>query len=98
MTLPPTFNLTVLPQRNTRLPLSSGAALFSSLAPNAAKSSIPFGRVKRHPKAWWSGKVEEAISERRKAFAAAQSNENRQAYISASRRASTVIARAKIET
>ena len=32
--------------------LSSAAALFTSLALNAAKSSIPFGRIKRQPKAW----------------------------------------------
>ena len=34
--------------------LSSAAALFISLTLNAAKSSIPFGRIKRPPKAWWS--------------------------------------------
>ena len=34
------------------LSLSAAAALFTSLALNAAKSSIPFGRIKRHPKAW----------------------------------------------
>ena len=74
--------------------LSSAAALFTSLAMNAAKSSIPFGRIKRPPKAWWSAAVEEAVSERRKAFAAAhRSDEDRQAYISASRRASSVIAK-----
>ena len=40
--------------------------------------------------------MEEAVSERRKAFAAAhRSDENRQAYISASRRASSVIAKAE---
>ena len=40
--------------------------------------------------------MEGAVSERRKAFAAAhRSNEDRQAYISASRRASSVIAKAK---
>ena len=44
--------------------LSSAAALFTSLALNAAKSSIPFGRIKRHPKAWWFAEVEEAVSER----------------------------------
>ena len=33
------------------LSLSSAAALFTSLALNAAKSSIPFGRIKRPPKA-----------------------------------------------
>ena len=78
--------------------LSSAAALFTSLALNAAKSSIPFGRIKRPPKAWWSAEVESAFSERRKAFAAAhRSDEDRQAYISASRRASSVIAKAKAE-
>ena len=78
------------------LSLSSAAALFTSLALNVAKSSIPFGRIKRHLKAWWSAEVEQAVSERRKAFAAAhRSDEDRQAYISASRRASSVIAKAK---
>ena len=80
------------------LSLSSAAALFTSLALNAAKSSIPFGRIKRQPKAWWSAEVEEAVSERRKAFAAAhRSDQDRQTYISASRRASSVIAKAKAE-
>ena len=80
------------------LSLSSAAALFTSLALNAAKSSIPFGRIKRPSKAWWSAEVEEAVSERRKAFAAAhRSDEDRQAYISASRCASSVIAKAKGE-
>ena len=65
---------------------------------NAAKFFIPFGRIKRHPKAWWSAEVEGAVSERRKAFAAAhRSDEDQQAYISASRRASSVIAKAKTE-
>ena len=78
--------------------LSSAAALFTSLTMNAAKSSIPFGRIKRHPKAWWSAEVEEAVGERRRAFATAhRSDEDRQAYISASRRASSVIAKAKAE-
>ena len=80
------------------LSLSSAAALFTSLAMNTAKSSIPFGCIKRHHKAWWSAEVESAVSERRKAFAAThRSDENRQAYISASRRASLVIAKAKAE-
>ena len=80
------------------LSLSSAAALFTSLTLNAAKSSIPFGRIKRHPKTWWSPEVEQAVSKRRKAFAAAhRSDEDRQAYISASRRASSVIAKAKTE-
>ena len=63
-----------------------------------AKSSIPFGRIKRPPKAWWSAEVEEAVSERRKAFASAhRSDEDRQAYIFASRHASSVIVKAKTE-
>ena len=42
--------------------------------------------------------MEGAVSERRKAFAVAhRSDEDRQAYISASRRASSVIAKAKAE-
>ena len=58
--------------------LSFVAALFTSLTLNAAKSSSPFGRIKRHPKAWWSAEVEEAVSKRRKAFAAAhRSDEDR---------------------
>ena len=78
------------------LSLPSAAAFFTSLALNAAKSSISFGRIKRHFKAWWSAEVEEAVSKRRKAFPAAhRSDEGRQAYISASRRASSVIAKAK---
>ena len=80
------------------LSLSSAAALFTSLTLNAAKSSIPFGRNKRPPKAWWSAEVEQVVSERRKAFAAAhRSDEDRQAYITASRRASSVIVKAKAE-
>ena len=80
------------------LSLSSAAALFTFLTLNTAKSFIPFGRIKCPPKAWWSPKVEEAVSERRKTFAAAhRSDEDRQAYISASRRASSVIAKAKAE-
>ena len=88
----------------------SSAPLPSSLAPGrpstppvpspppAAKSSIFFGRIKRPPKTWWSAEVEQAVSERRKAFAAAhRSDEDRQASISASRRASSVTAKAKTE-
>ena len=99
MALSLTLTLTVLLERNTRLfLLSSAAALFCSLALNAAKSSIPCGRIKRHPKAWWSAEVEDAVSKRRTAFAAAhRSDEDRQAYISASRRALSVIAKAKAE-
>ena len=62
------------------------------------QTSIPFGRIKRYPKAWWSPEVEEAVSDRWKAFAAAhRSDEDRKAYISTSRHASSVIAKAKAE-
>ena len=80
------------------LSLSSAAALFTSLTLHVAKSSIPFGRIKRPPKAWWSAEMEQAVSERRRDFAAAhRSDEDRQAYMSASRRASSVIAKTKAE-
>ena len=60
---------------------------------------FPFGHIKRHPKSWWSAEGEGAVSERRKAFAAAyRSDDDRQAYIFASRRASSVIAKTKLET
>ena len=86
-------------EKYSYLSFSSAAALFTSLALNAAKSSIPFGRTKRPPKAWWSAEVEGAVSERCKTFAAAnRSDEDRQAYITASRRASSVTAKAKAET
>ena len=79
--------------------LSSTAALFTPLALDVAKSSILFDRIKRHPKAWWSAEVEGVVSERcNKAFAAThRSDEDFQACISAYRRASSVIAKAKAE-
>ena len=81
------------------LTLASAAAIFSNLTLSAAKSAIPFGRLKRPPKAWWSSEVECAVSERRKAFAVAhKGEEERQAYISASRHASSVISQAKAAT
>ena len=46
--------------------LSSAAALFTSLIPNAAKSFISFGHIKHHPKAWRYTEVEEAVIERHK--------------------------------
>ena len=98
MALPLILTLTVLQQRNTRLFLFPLLLLSLPLTLNAAKSSIPFGRIKRPHKAWWSAEVEQAVSERRKAFATAhRSDKDRQAYISASRRASSVIAKAKAE-
>ena len=98
MTLLFTSTLTVFLQRNTFLSLSSATALFTFLALNAAKSPIPFGRIKRQLQAWWSAEVEKAVSERRKSFAAAhRSDKDRHAYISASRHTSSVIAKAKAE-
>ena len=45
---------------------------------NAAKFSITFSRIKRHPKALLSTEVEKAVSERCEAFAAAhRSDEDR---------------------
>ena len=64
---------------------------------NAAKSPIPFRRIICHPKAWWAAEVEGVVSERGKAFAAAHiSDEDRLAYISDSRRAAFIIAKAKV--
>ena len=63
MALPPTLTLTVLLQRNTRLflfPLQ--LLLLTSLALNAAKATISFGRIKHPPKAWWPAEVEEVVS------------------------------------
>ena len=99
MALPPTLTHCRSAEEYSSFFLSSAAAaLFTSLTLNAAKSSIPFSHIKRPSKAWWSAEVEEAVSERRKAFAAAhRSDEDRQAYITAFRRASSVIAKAKTE-
>ena len=86
------------PEDISLLSLSAAAALFTSVALGAAKASIPFGRLKRQPQAWWSSEVQLAVDERRRAFATAHlSEENRQAYISASRQASSVIAKAKTD-
>ena len=79
--------------------LSERQITFSSLCLSsaaAARSFISFGRIKRHIKAWWSAEVEEAVSERRKALAAAHRiDEDRQAYIFAFLRSSFVITKAK---
>ena len=80
------------------LSLSSAAPLFTSLALNAAKSSIPFSRIKCHPKAWWFAEVEGAVSKRCKAFSGAhRSDEDHQAYISTSQHTSSNITKAKAE-
>ena len=62
MTLSPTLTSTVFLQRDSLFLSSAAAALFTSLVPNVAKSSIPFGRIKRHPKAWWILKLESHLS------------------------------------
>ena len=68
------------------------------MALNGAKVLILFGRVKRQSQVWCTPKVENAESERRKAFTAAhRSDKDHQAYIFASRHASSVIAEAKAE-
>ena len=63
------------------------------------KFSIPFGLVKRQPQAWWSTELEEAVSQKcSRAFPAThRSDEGRQAYIYASRHASSDIPKAKDE-
>ena len=70
-----------------------------SLCFSDTKCGQIFISFKRHPKARWSAEVEEAVSERHKAFAAAhRSDEDRQGYISASRHvSSSVIAKSKAE-
>ena len=86
-------------EEHSSLFLFSTVAFFTSLTLNAAKSSIPFGDIKRQSQVWWSIKVKEAVSERRKAFAAAhRSDVDRQAYISVFRHASSDIAKPKGES
>ena len=79
----------------TSISVTSSAVLFTSMALNAAKLSIPIGCVKRQPQAWWSPEVEEAASKRRKAFAATHRGEDRQSHTSASRNVSSVITKVK---
>ena len=65
----------------------------------AAKASIPFGRLGRSPKAWWSQEAEYAVREQWRARSEAQWSEaHRPRYIDASRRESSVISRAKSAT
>ena len=84
-------------EKCSSLSLSSATSLFFS-GTECGQIFHSFGHIKHPSKAWWSAEVESAVSERRKAFAAAhRSDEDRQAYISASRRASSVIAKANTE-
>ena len=97
MTLPPTLTLTVLLQRNTRL---FSFFCCCSLYRSGTECGQIFYSFRLHqtPTAWWSAEVEQAVNERRKVLAAAhRSDEDRQAYISASRHASSSIAKAKAE-
>ena len=77
---------------------STSKTLHGTWLGEAQKGSLWLSYFKRHSKAWWSAEMKETISERRKVFAVAhRSDEDRQAYISASQRASLVIAKAKTE-
>ena len=79
-------------------PLRPATARATALALNAAKFSIPSGRVKRQFQGWLSREVEEAVSEKRKAFAAAHgSDKDRQAYNTASLDVLSVVAKDKAE-
>ena len=81
------------------LNIHQAAHSFSLFLVEAAKASIPFGRLGRSPKAWWSQEAESAVRERRRARSVAHRSEShRLRYIDASRRASSVISRAKSAT
>ena len=65
----------------------------------AANASIPFGRLGRSPQSLVSQEAESAVRERRRARSVAHwSESHRLRYIDASRRASSVISRAKSAT
>ena len=64
-----------LPEEYSSLPLSSATALFTSVALKKSKFSIPIGHIKRQSWAWWFSEVEEAVSEKRKAFAVAHGSD-----------------------
>ena len=81
------------------LNIHQAAHSYSLFLVEAAKASIPFGRPGRFPKAWWSQEVESAVRERWRARSAAHRSEShRLRHIDASRRASSVISRAKSAT
>ena len=86
------------PDSYSSLSLSKAANLFSSIVVQAAKSSVPFGRTRQPPKAWWSSELAELVKKRRQAYRKAHlGEEHRQSYLSASRAASAAIAKAKAE-
>ena len=73
------------------LNIHKAAHSFSLFLVEAAKASIPFGRLGRSPKAWWSQEAQSAVQERRRARSVAHRSESyRLRYIDASRRASSV--------
>ena len=79
--------------------IHQAARSFSLFLVEAAKASILFDRLGRPPKAWWSQEAESAVRERRRARSEAHRSEaHRFTYIDASRRASSVISRAKSAT
>ena len=74
--------------------IHQAARSFSLFLVEAAKASIQFGRLGRSPKAWWSQEAESAVREQWRALSEA----HRLRYIDASRKASSVISRAKSAT
>ena len=91
--------LSTFPLDFDALNIHQAAHSFSLFLVEAAKASIPFGRLGRSPKAWWSQEAESAVRERRRARSVAHRSEShRLRYVDASRRASSVISRAKSAT
>ena len=86
MTLPLTSIDTVLLRRNTpRFLFPLQLRSFPVYALNAAKSTIPIGRVKRQPRAWSSPEVEEAVRESCQDFASSpKSDEEQRTHFSSS--------------
>ena len=81
------------------LNIHHAARSFSLFLVKAAMASIPFGRLGRSHKAWWSQEAESAVREQWRARSKAhQSEAHRLRCIDASCRASSVISRAKSTT
>ena len=79
--------------------IHQAACSFSLFLVKAAKASIPFGHLGLSPKAWWSQEAESAVREQRRARSVVHRSEaHRLRYIDVSRRASSVISRAKSAT
>ena len=93
--MPFTLTLTALLQRNTRLFF---LLPFSLLFWQCMRPNFPFSSAASNANLKLGGEEEEAVSERPKTVAAAgRSDEDLQAYISASRHASSVITKDKAE-